>query len=146
MFEELSEKSLEDPGFLKDIHGLMMDLSKTEYRANNFCYWASMLRQPGWHTLAWRDDVGRIIGMGSINLLQTPKAHTAIIHDVVVLEPHRGAGIGRVITEGLVKIARDANVDYVELTSNPKRKVARSNYEKRGFKKRATGVYRLTFD
>ncbi len=151
MLEELFEKSLEDPNFLKDIHALMRELSnarskgrKLNYGGDNYCYWNSMLRQPGWHTYVWREN-GRIVGMGSLMLTQTPKAYLAYIHDTVVIKSCQGKGIGRAITEALIRLAKNVGVDFIELTSHESRDVARANYKKRGFKERDTGVYRLTF-
>jgi len=68
---------------------------------------------------------------------------TGIIEDVVVDKNYRGKGIGRKLTEMLIKEAKKRKADCVELTSNPKRAEANAMYESMGFEKRETNCYRL---
>ncbi len=86
-----------------------------------------------------------IIGMASIYFRQTLLRKTGIIEDVVVDKNYRGKGVGRKLTEMLIKEAKKQKINCVELTSNPKRKEAIAMYESMGFKKRETNCYRFSF-
>ena len=95
--------------------------------------------------LAGAFDNGVLIGIAGIHFKETLMRKVGIIEDVVVDKNYRGKGIGRKLTEMLIKEARKRKVDCVELTSNPNRKEANSMYESMGFKKRETNCYRLNF-
>ncbi len=86
-----------------------------------------------------------LIGMASIYFCQTLIRKTGIIEDVVVDKNYRGQGIGRKLTEMLIKEAKKRKTNCVELTSNPKRVEANAMYESMGFVKRETNCYRLNF-
>ena len=90
------------------------------------------------------------IGMASIHFRQTLIRKVGIIEDVVTDKNYRGKGIGRKLTEMLIEEAKKRRAEYIELTSNPKRKAAIALYKKLGFKliakavgKNGTNLYRL---
>jgi ribosomal protein S18 acetylase RimI-like enzyme len=62
---------------------------------------------------------------------------------VVVDEKYRQQGLGTKLINKLLTKAKEQGVFAVELTSNPKRKIARKLYQKLGFKLLETGVFRL---
>jgi len=65
------------------------------------------------------------------------------IEDVVVDESQRGKGIGQELTIFAVIFAGSLNAESVELTSRPSRIAANKLYQKLGFIKRETNVYRF---
>lgn len=89
------------------------------------------------------DRHGEIIGMGTIIFGYKLTANFASIEDVVVDEDYRRKGLGETITRALLEKASSRGVDYVDLTSNPKRTAANSMYRKIGFAGRTTNPYRL---
>ena len=69
----------------------------------------------------------------------------AIIEDVVVDERSRGQGVGRLLNEAALELARAAGAVTVDLTSRPSREAANRLYLNLGFVVRDTNVYRYTF-
>ncbi len=84
-----------------------------------------------------------IIGMASIIFYAITTGPKAVIEDVVVDEFYRNRGVGRMLVEKLITIAKNKNVTYIDLTSSPTRVSANNLYKKIGFKQRTTNVYRL---
>ena len=85
-----------------------------------------------------------IIGMGTIAFVRVPGGLQGRIEDVVVDNAYRGQGIGKTLMEKLIARARTKKVSFIELTSRPSREAANALYQKLGFMKRETNVYRLT--
>jgi len=88
------------------------------------------------------DDDGAIIGSLTLALFRTPTGARAWIEDVVVDEDARGQGAGEALVEEAIRLASEAGVRTVDLTSRPSRDAANSLYEKIGFRSRETNVYR----
>ncbi len=88
---------------------------------------------------------GQIAGMITLTVFRIPDSKKAYLDDVIVDEKFRGRGIAVLLTEKAIALVKENNADYVELTSNPKRVAAIHIYEKLGFQKRDTNVYRLRF-
>lgn len=88
------------------------------------------------------DTPGPIEGMLTLVLFHIPTGLRAWIEDVVVSEETRGQGAGRQLTEAAVEYARKAGARTVDLTSRPSREAANRLYQRCGFEKRQTNVYR----
>jgi ribosomal protein S18 acetylase RimI-like enzyme len=67
----------------------------------------------------------------------------AWIEDVVVSDSARGRGVGEALSRAAIERARDQGARTVELTSRPQRTAANALYQKLGFIRRDTTVYRL---
>ncbi|MFV2040074.1 MAG: GNAT family N-acetyltransferase [Acidimicrobiales bacterium] len=93
-----------------------------------------------------RDDAGVVVGTMTLALFRIPTGLRAWIEDVVVDESARGTGVGRIINERALEIARLAGATTVDLTSRPNREAANRLYRRMGFVQRETNVYRYTFD
>ena len=82
---------------------------------------------------------GEVVGFGSMTL----KMHLwhggliAWIDELVVNERHRGLGVGKLLLEYLVELARERGCRAVELDSAFHRLGAHAFYEEMGFEKRA---------
>lgn len=87
----------------------------------------------------------KIVGMGSLILIQQLTGYFARIEDVVVNSKVRNLGIGRGILEKLLEISVELGVSRVDLSSRPERAAANKLYESLGFARRDTHVYRLEF-
>ena len=92
------------------------------------------------------DDAGRIVGSMTLAMFRIPTGLRAWIEDVVVDEDVRGQGVGRLLNERALEIAREAGARTVDLTSRPSREAANRLYKRLGFVERETNVYRFTFD
>jgi len=88
----------------------------------------------------------RIIGSLTLAMFPTPTGLRAWIEDVIVDESARGQGVGGLLTQKALQLARDAGARTVDLTTRPTRQAAGRLYEREGFQQRDTRVYRYVFD
>jgi ribosomal protein S18 acetylase RimI-like enzyme len=100
-----------------------------------------IVSSPATTVLAARDDEG-IVGLLTLAVFRAPTGLRAWIEDVVVDEAVRGRGIGEALTREAVRLAGERGARTVDLTSRPSREAANRMYEKAGFRKRETNVYR----
>lgn len=91
-----------------------------------------------------RDAERQIVGSLTLAVFRAPTGVRAWIEDVVVDTSVRGAGIGSALVEAAVTVARRAEARTVDLTSRPDRSEANRLYQRLGFEKRETNVYRLS--
>ena len=89
-----------------------------------------------------QDDL--IVGSMTLAMFRIPTGLRAWVEDVVVDERARGKGVGRILNERALQIARDAGAKTVDLTSRPSREAANRLYKRMGFVQRETNVYRYT--
>lgn len=92
-----------------------------------------------------RDDDGTILGSLTLAMFRIPTGLRAWIEDVVVDDAARGKGVGQLLNERALEIARDAGATTVDLTSRPTREAANRLYQRLGFEARETNVYRYKF-
>jgi ribosomal protein S18 acetylase RimI-like enzyme len=103
---------------------------------------AELASSPATVLLVARDDSREIVGMLTLVLVRIPTGVRAIIEDVVVDGVARGSGVGGELVREAIAVARDAGARDVDLTSRPSRVEANRLYEKLGFQRRDTNVYR----
>ena len=91
-----------------------------------------------------RDDEldGAIVGSMTLAMFLIPTGRRAWIEDVVVDENARGKGVGQLLNERALEIAKVAGARTVDLTSRPSREAANRLYQRLGFVERETNVYR----
>jgi ribosomal protein S18 acetylase RimI-like enzyme len=85
---------------------------------------------------------GHVIGMLTLALFPLPTGIRAWIEDVVVDAQWRGHGAGAMLTTTAVEHAKRHGAVTVDLTSRPGREAANALYQKLGFVRRETNVYR----
>jgi ribosomal protein S18 acetylase RimI-like enzyme len=85
---------------------------------------------------------GVIVGALTLVVFPIPSGMRARIEDVVVDTAARGKGVGGVLTEHALVIARERGARTVDLTSRPTREAANRLYERMGFARRDSSVYR----
>ncbi len=88
---------------------------------------------------------GRIVGSLTLAFYRIPTGMKAWIEDVVVDEGARGHGIGRLLNDAALAEARRRDAKDVSLTSRPSREAANRLYQRIGFERRDTNVYRYKF-
>jgi len=88
-------------------------------------------------------DNDRIVGSLTLAMFRIPTGYRAWIEDVVVDTAVRGRGIGDKLNRVALDRARDAGASTVDLTSRPSREAANRLYQRIGFEKRETNVYRF---
>ena len=89
------------------------------------------------------DEEGVVVGSLTLALFRIPTGLRAWIEDVVVDEAARGRGIGEALNREAIDRARAEGATTVDLTSRSSREAANRLYQRLGFEKRATNVYRL---
>lgn len=85
-----------------------------------------------------------VLGMLTLALFRIPTGTRAWIEDVVVDERARGRGVGERLVRAALELAEANGARTVDLTSRPSREAANRLYERLGFERRDTNVYRLT--
>ena len=89
-----------------------------------------------------RDQV-RIVGMLTLIVFRIPTGVRAWIEDVVVDETARGRGVGEALSQEAVRRALALGARTVELTtSRPSREAANRLYQRLGFVRRDSNLYR----
>jgi ribosomal protein S18 acetylase RimI-like enzyme len=87
-------------------------------------------------------SAGRIVGTLTLVAIPTMTGVRARIEDVVVDESVRGQGVGAALTRTALGLARAAGAESVELTSRASRVAANRLYERLGFQRRESNLYR----
>ena len=100
---------------------------------------------PDAHLLLAETADGRIVGMLSVALYDVPSGRKAWIEDVVVDAAARGAGVGERLVREALTLARREGAVKVLLTSNAARQAAHRLYERVGFVRYDTDVFRYEF-
>lgn len=116
----------------------------TNHPPPSFADLQALVAFPGSVLLVARETgTGPIIGSATLSLLCTPTGLHARLEDVIVAEVARGKGFGRALTLEVIRLAQEAGADSIALTSNPRREAANRLYQRLGFEKWETNVYRL---
>jgi ribosomal protein S18 acetylase RimI-like enzyme len=102
---------------------------------------AALVGSPGATLLLARDP--DIVGTATLTLYRIPTGTNARIDDVIVDQASRRRGIGEALTVEAIRIARAANARAVSLTSRPDREEANRLYQRLGFVRIDTNVYRF---
>ena len=131
------------PQALKDINKLLPQLSKTPIRLS-LSLLDSIIKDKNTRLVVAKEGE-QIVGMATLILTITPSGKRAKVEDVVVDDNHRGKGIGEKISRKLIAIAKSKKVRRIELTTGQRRIAAHKLYEKVGFKKVDSDVYRISF-
>ena len=94
-------------------------------------------------TIFIAEEKGEIVGMMSFVTYRIPSGLKGWIEDVAVDKSQQGKGIGRALIEKAIEYANQLNIRKIDLTTAPHRLAANALYQKIGFVKRETNVYRL---
>lgn len=102
---------------------------------------AEVVASPGSVVFLARAD-GSVIGMLTLVTYRIPTGVNAVIEDVVVDADHGRKGAGQALVAAALEEASRRGARHVDLTSRPSREAANHLYQKMGFAKRETNVYR----
>lgn len=86
-----------------------------------------------------------ILGALTLAVFRLPTGLRAWIEDVVVDADARGKGVGEALNREALRRAAGLGATTVDLTSRPSREAANRLYQRLGFERRETNVYRYTF-
>lgn len=90
------------------------------------------------------EENNEILGTMTLVLNKIPTGDKVWIEDVVIDKSTRGKGVGKALIKSAIEYATKNNIKKINLTSSPDRVAANKLYQKLGFVKRETNVYRLT--
>jgi len=85
----------------------------------------------------------KIVGMLTLAILDAPSAKKGLLEDIVVDSKYRRKGIGEKLISTAINQARKEEVYCIDFTSRQERIEANNLYQKLGFQKRNTNVYRI---
>jgi ribosomal protein S18 acetylase RimI-like enzyme len=106
----------------------------------------SMLASDSCRLFLARTDDGQIAGSAALGLYRSPSGLHAWIEDVVVDSAYRRQGIGEALSREVILAAREMGVHSLSLTSRPAREAANRLYQRLGFVKWATNLYRFPLE
>ena len=86
---------------------------------------------------------GTIVGIGMMVIYNVPTEKRAWLEEIIVDEKYRGQGLGERISKALIEIAKKEKVSRIYLSSGSQREAANKLYQKLGFERKETNVYRL---
>jgi ribosomal protein S18 acetylase RimI-like enzyme len=119
----------------------------TDSRIPNAEQIADMIAAPCTTLLVARDRAagGRIVGTLFLIMFRIATGMRAWVEDVVVDTAARGKGVGEALNREALELARSRGASTVDLTSRPARGAANRLYQRLGFRRRETNVYRFVF-
>ena len=92
------------------------------------------------------EENSNILGTLTLVFNKIPTGNKVWIEDVVVDNAARGKGVGEKLTQLAIEYTSNKGIKNINLTSSPDRVAANKLYQKLGFIKRETNVYRLTIE
>ena len=87
-------------------------------------------------------DNEQIIGMLTIGIYNIPSGTKVWIEDVVIDETQRAKGYGKELILFAISFAKTTDAKAIGLTSRPQRVAANQLYQKSGFVKSETNIYK----
>lgn len=90
-------------------------------------------------------DTKQIVGMVTLIVYRIPYKMKAQLEDIVVDASFRGQGIGTQLMEYAIDKAKELKVKSLNFTSQSTRESGNRLYQRLGFEKRDTNVYRINF-
>ncbi len=103
-----------------------------------------IVASPATALLVARDETG-IVGSLTLVSFRIPTGLRTRIEDVVVDESARGKGVGLELNRAALEMAGAMGATGTDLTSRPSRAAANRLYQKMGFERRDSNVYRYRF-
>jgi|SRR3989344_1342833 len=104
--------------------------------------WRRILDQPALIMIVGYEGEN-IAGMSILRWHDLPGGRIGTLEDVVVDSQHRGKGYGEMMVVKIIEIARKRKVALIDLTTASEREAANKLYQKLGWEKRETNIYRL---
>ena len=137
------QQSMITPQLLQSINALLAQLSAHAHSLTlNQLEALTAEHNPHTEVYLLFDNQKRLIGTATLSYCRLLTGLKAWIEDVVVDESARGNGYARILLTHLLAQARQRGADSVNLTSRPTRQAANRLYQRMGFERRETNVYK----
>jgi len=120
--------------FLPQLHADARQLSLAQLH--------EVVSAPGTTLLVARDATGDVVGMLTLVVYPTPSKLLSLIEDVVVDKPSRGQGFGEALVAEALRLAGDLGASQTDLLSHDRRAAAIRLYQRAGFERFETNVFR----
>lgn len=104
-----------------------------------------MLAQKDFYQLVVRAK-GAIVAGLNVYMTRIPTGLIAEAEDLVVDEPYRMWGLGRILMEKAIELSRKHRAKHISHRTNPKRADANKLYQAMGFKQMETNFYRINLN
>ncbi|WP_022730089.1 GNAT family N-acetyltransferase [Thalassospira lucentensis] len=129
------------PTDVQAIGALVTQLSSTEpgFSLRNL---KAMLADPSTTIFVARANE-EIVGMTTLVIFRVATGLRAFIDDVVVMTTHQKRRLGERLMRAAINHATSHGIEKIDLTSRPSRETANRLYQRMGFERRETNVYRL---
>lgn len=138
VIEEITDPTDDDHAALRELLGHLSSVAPPDESEVAF-----IARAPETTLFGARVD-GRLVGTLALAVFPLLTGKRAWIEDVVVEPEARGRGVASALIESALRRAAERGCRTVDLTSRPSRVEANRLYEKLGFERRDTNVYRKT--
>lgn len=135
---KIQESSVHD---LETINELLKSLSQKAHHLSEEQL-QSIIDNPNTHLYILYNEVGAV-GMLTLAKYLVPTGVKWWIEDVVVSSTQRGKGLGRALMQHALNEVKKQGGGAVLLTSRPSREVANKMYQRMGFERRETNVYKI---
>lgn len=89
-------------------------------------------------------DNKKLIGTGTLIVMNTFASQRGYVHDLVVDRKYRERGLGNILMNKIIKTAEELKLADLNLSSKPHRKT-QEFFKSFGFRKRNTNCYRMNF-
>lgn len=126
---------------LLDLNKLLLQLSSSKKQMMP-SQLKGIIKNKNIYLLAAIED-NKIIGTATLAKVDQITGREGYVESVVVDEKYRGKGFGKKLMMYLISLAKNLKIDYLTLTSNPKRKIANKMYKNIGFSIYKTNVYEM---
>lgn len=122
-----------------------LSLSAVPPKPMSPAYLKQMTAQKDFYMLVVRNK-GVIIAALVVYVTKLPTGNIAEADDLVVDAPYRSLGLGRVLMEKAIEIAKKHKAKHISHRTNPKRLDANKLYRAMGFKQLETNFYRINLN
>ncbi|MDP3800078.1 MAG: GNAT family N-acetyltransferase [bacterium] len=133
------------PQALKNVNFLMRQISLTKIppKPLSTALFKDIINQDGVNFITVSKSDGEIVAILILYFVRIPSGLTAILEDLIVDEKYHKWGIGRLLVEKAIEIAKNKKARHLSLRTNPIREEANKLYQAMGFNIMKTNFYRL---
>jgi ribosomal protein S18 acetylase RimI-like enzyme len=128
-------------GELVEAFGRLLPQLSTSAAALDAAALSAIVSAPA-STLLVARVAGQIVGTLTLVVFPIPTGIRAWVEDVIVDEAARGQGAAKALTFEALRLARKEGAKTVDLTTRPSREAAGRLYERVGFQRRDSRLYR----
>ena len=136
------------PETIREVNRLMSQIGLTKHSPKPMTkkIFRSLIGQKGvmlFGACADSKKIGKLFGIVTIYFVRVPSGLTSVVDDLVIDEPYRKWGVGRILLEYCINLARQKRARHINLRTNPARIEANKLYQAMGFNLMKTNFYRI---